>query len=146
MAELTRNKSHKLTGNTTPVAKTLSTFFKDRNDVALAFLFGSFASGTITVRSDIDVGILFHELPDFYEINNIKEDLTSIFKREIDVVALNDASPILKMQILKSGTIVYQADNNYFTEFYGSTVSQYDDLKQIRKKSEDNILKGRIYA
>ena len=145
MTGVANRKSHK-TGSAASVARKLGSFFKDRNDVALAFLFGSFASGAITVRSDIDVGILFHELPDIYEINNIKEDLSALLKREVDLVALNDASPILNMQVLKKGLLIYQAEQRYYTEFYGSTVSQYDDLKQIRKKCEDNILKGRIYA
>lgn len=146
MPGVTNNKLNKFKGNITPVTRTLSTFFNKRNDVALAFLFGSFVSGAMTDRSDIDVGILFHKLPDFYEITNIKEALTFLLKRDVDVVALNDASPILKMQVLKKGAIVYQADKNCFAGFYGSTVSQYDDLKQIRKKCEDNVLKGRIYA
>ena len=146
MARALRRKSYKSRGSTTPVAEILNTFFKDRNDVALAFLFGSFASGTMTARSDIDIGILFHELPDIYGINNIKEDLSGLLKKEVDVVALNDASPILNMQVLKKGSLVFQVEKRYYTEFYGKTVSQYDDLKQIRKKCEDNILRGRIYA
>ena len=146
MAGAARKKSYKSRGSTTPVAGILNTFFKERNDVALAFLFGSFASGTMTARSDIDIGILFHELPDIYAINNIKEDLSGLLKKEVDVVALNDASPILNMQVLKKGSLVFQVEKRYYTEFYGKTVSQYDDLKHIRKKCEDNILRGRIYA
>ena len=130
----------------TSVVKKIKSFFKGRNDVSLVFLFGSFVSREMTALSDIDVGIIFYSIPDFYEVNTIKEDLTALLKRDVDIVLLNNASPVIKMQILKKGILVFQAGKNNYSTFYGDTVKQYDDLKHIRKKCEDNILKGRIYA
>jgi len=37
-------------------------------------------------------------------------------------------------------------DKKFYNQFYVDTLNQYDDLKQMRKICEDNILKGRIYA
>lgn len=128
------------------IIKRLRAFFKDKDDAYLVFLFGSFVSKQITANSDIDIGILFNKIPDIYEINDIKEDLSSLLKRAVDVVVLNNASPILRMQVIKNGVLVIQKDRNVFSLFYGDTVKQYDDLKIIRKKCEENILKGRIYA
>ena len=128
------------------IVKQLKTFFKDKTDAALVFLFGSFVRKQITAYSDIDIGIFFKKAPDIYEINDIKEDLSASLKRDVDVVVLNDASPILRMQVLKNGILIIERDKNDFSIFYGDTVKQYDDLKIIRRKCEDNILKGRIYA
>ncbi len=128
------------------IIKQLKTFFKDINDASLVFLFGSFTTKQTTPNSDIDIGILFKKIPDIYEINDMKEDLAALLKRDVDLVVLNDASPILRMQVLKNGILIIQRDRNDFSMFYGDTVKQYDDLKIIRKKCEDNILKGRIYA
>jgi hypothetical protein len=50
------------------------------------------------------------------------------------------------MQVLKNGVLIFKKDKRYFNQFYVETINQYDDLKQIRKKCEDGILKGRIYA
>lgn len=130
----------------TSVAKKILSFFKERNDVSLVFVFGSFVRSEMTAVSDIDVGIYFQISPDFYQVNAIKEDLRVLLKRDVDVAVLNDASPVIKMQVLKKGTLVLETSKNNFSAFYGDTVKQYDDLKQIRKKCEDNILKGRIYA
>jgi len=61
-------------------------------------------------------------------------------------VNLDDASPILRMQVLKYGIRVYTRDVRRVNEFFVRTINEYDDLKRVRKPIEDNILKGRIYA
>ncbi len=127
-------------------SKSLKTFFKGRPNILLAFLFGSFASNCARPSSDVDIGILFEIVPDIYVINGINEELSLILQREADLVVLNHASPILKMQILKNGTLFYAIDKKYFHQFFADTVNEYDDLKRIRKNCEDSILKGRIYA
>lgn len=128
------------------IVQKLKTFFEKKKGISLVFLFGSVVSRQMTNHSDIDVGMLFDRIPDFHEINNVKEDLSSLLNRDIDIVVLNEASPIIKMQVLKNGLLIFRKDKNSFSNFYGDTVKQYDDLKIVRKKCEDNILKGRIYA
>ena len=126
--------------------KPLKTFFKRRHKILLAFLFGSFATNCSRPSSDVDIGILFETVPDIYVINGLTEELSSILPRETDLVVLNHASPVLKMQILKNGILIYSSNKKYFHQFFADTVNQYDDLKRIRKNCEENILKGRIYA
>jgi len=128
------------------INKLVKSFFKDRHNVLLVFLFGSYASKQMNISSDIDIGVLFDKMPSFYELNNLKENLSEVLKRDIDLVALNNASPIIKMQVIKKGILVFERYKNDFSMFYGETVNQYDDLKITRKTCEDNILKGRIYA
>lgn len=67
----------------------------------LVFVFGSFVKGYFTEESDIDIAILFDKKPNFNKYLKIKMRLEEILNREIDIVVLNDASPIIKMQILK---------------------------------------------
>ena len=124
----------------------LKSFFDGRQDVLLAFLFGSFAGKQVHSSSDVDIGILFKNVPDLQTINGMAEELSSLIQREVDLVVLNHASPVLKMQILKHGQLLYASDQKHFHQFFTDTVNQYDDLKQIRKTCAENILKGRIYA
>jgi len=127
----------------------LADFFEKKSEVLLVFLFGSAASRKMAERSDIDIGILFENQPDvykIYEINELKNELNAIFKRDIDIAVLNSASPILKMQVLKNGVLFFAKDKKLYNQFYVDAINQYDDLKQTRKICEENILKGRIYA
>jgi uncharacterized protein len=128
------------------LVKSLKTFFKGRQEILLAFLFGSSARNRMRPSSDVDIGILFKTVPDLDAINDVAAELSSILQREVDLVVLNHASPILKMQILKNGILFYASGRKYFPQFFTDTVNQYDDLKRIRKNCEENILKGRIYA
>lgn len=69
-----------------------------------------------------------------------------MFAIEADIVVLNNASPIIKMQVLKKGALLVNKDRRVYNEFFVKTVNEYDDLKRTRREIEDNILKGRIYA
>jgi uncharacterized protein len=64
----------------------------------------------------------------------------------VDIVVLNSASPVIKMQVLKKGALLISKDRKVYHEFIVRTVNEYDDLKRTRKEIENNILKGRIYA
>lgn len=127
--------------------KKIKKFLSSCNDVILAFLFGSFAKGNVTSSSDVDIAILFNQHPDFYAISNMSQKLSKmLINKHVDIVPLNNASPIIKMQVLKNGIILVNKDSKSYNEFFVSTIIEYDDLKQLRKEIEENILRGKIYA
>ena len=128
------------------ISTCLEKFFKEKENICLALLFGSFAVKRVTAESDIDIAIFFQRIPDFYEKQALKDELEILLKRDVDIAVLNTASPILKMQVLKNGILIVDRGSSYFSRFTIDTVNQYSDLKMIRKKAEENILKGRIYA
>jgi predicted nucleotidyltransferase len=128
------------------IIRSLKPFFEKKQEVLLAFLFGSFAGRRPRPSSDVDIGILFGAVPNWYRIHDLAEVLSSLLRKEIDLVVLNDASPVLKMQVLKKGLLLYARNKKQLHQFFVETVNQYDDLKRIRKNCEDRILRGRIYA
>jgi len=116
------------------------------SDIVLVFLFGSFVRGDITSFSDLDIAIYFTGTVDFYRINDLREDISEMLGIEVDIVVLNTASPVIKMQVLKKGTLLINKDQRAYNEFFVNTVKEYDDLKRTRKEIEEKILRGRIYA
>lgn len=128
------------------MVKILREYFAKRAEITLLFIFGSSVKGHLTAESDIDVAILFEDAPDPTAINKIEDDLSAVLKREIDVVVLNDSSPIIRMQVLDNGVLVINKERTKYNDFFVRTVKEYDDLKHVRKEIEDSILKGRIYA
>lgn len=117
-----------------------------RDDIVLAFLFGSYQRGGITSFSDLDIALFFAAPTNFYRINELKEEISKMFGIEADIVVLNNASPVIKMQVLKKGALLINKDRHVYNEFFVKTMNEYDDLKRTRKEIEDNILNGRIYA
>jgi predicted nucleotidyltransferase len=124
----------------------LEPFLARRKGIHLVFLFGSSVSRRMHPASDVDIGILFDPVPNGFQLNALIAELSSLLRKEVDLVVLNHASPILKMQVLKKGVLVFARDLRAYHQFFVETVNQYDDLKRIRKTCEDNILRGRMYA
>jgi uncharacterized protein len=128
------------------VERQLRSFFRERRGVLLAFLFGSVPRGRATDQSDVDVAVLFEQRPEMREINRLRDDLASMLGQETDVVVLNTASPIVKMQVLKHGTVLFELHKKFRYRFFQLTIREYDDLKRVRRLCEESILRGRIYA
>ncbi|GAB4405833.1 MAG: hypothetical protein OHK0032_00530 [Thermodesulfovibrionales bacterium] len=124
----------------------IKAFLDNRMEILLAFVFGSFTEERLTEESDVDVAILFKDNPDLSLLTEIMDGISKITGRETDVVVLNNASPIIKMQVLKKGQTVKKANDSIYNEFFLRTVREYDDLKMVRKQQEENILKGRLYV
>lgn len=131
---------------TEDISGALTDYFRNKEDILLAFIFGSAVSGRLTEDSDVDIAILFSSMPEFPELLNITDEISGIVNKEVDVAVLNDSSPIIRMQVLKNGKLIKRKDDVIYNNFYVKTVKEYDDLKYIRKEAEDNILKGKIYA
>jgi len=79
----------------------LKNYFKNRKDVAFAFLYGSQAKGNATQLSDVDIAAYFYpekrhpvefEEAVFYKgEDEIKSDLEKLIKKEIEFLILNRA-------------------------------------------------------
>jgi predicted nucleotidyltransferase len=124
----------------------LEPFLARRKGTHLVFLFGSSVSRRMHPASDVDIGILFDSVPNLSQINALTAELSSLLRKEVDLVVLNRASPILKMQVLKNGVRVFARDLGIYHQFFVDTCNEYDDLIQIRRTCEDSILRGKIYA
>jgi predicted nucleotidyltransferase len=96
--------------------KKLSEYFKERNDVSFAYLFGSIAKGTSHNESDIDVGVYFkpgsRELE--YESNTeyanedtIWSQIENLTKKQTDMVVLNRAPATLFDGVFRTGVLLY---------------------------------------
>jgi predicted nucleotidyltransferase len=121
----------------------ISSILRGYPEIELAFLFGSYAGGTATAESDMDIAILCRQAPSFDRSQEIRSALCAGMKREVDLVVLNGASPILRMQVLKKGIILL--DNaSVYEDFFVRTTGEYDDLKRVRNGIEERILRGGI--
>ena len=77
----------------------LRKYLKDRKDVAFTFLFGSQATGSATIRSDVDIAVYFYpekrkpievEEEVFYDgEDKIWSDLERLLNKEVELLVLN---------------------------------------------------------
>jgi predicted nucleotidyltransferase len=80
----------------------LKQYFGNRKDIAFAFLFGSYARGTATTISDVDIAVYFYpekrrpiefEEENFYKgEDEIWDGLERLLKKEVEMLVLNRVS------------------------------------------------------
>ncbi len=123
-------------------------YFSTETDVNAVYLFGSETSGRTHEESDIDIAILFHDgnEPDIDRVLAIQDKLTSLLSCETDIVVLNGASPIIRMQVLRKGKKLLERDHRAYSRFFVRTIKEYDDLKRVRAVIEKKIMRGSIYG
>ena len=131
------------------VTKVVST----RREIQAAYLFGSMTKGRTRPGSDVDVAVLLSNRVRTSAIFQYRlklvADLGFELKRsDIDLVILNDASPLLAHRVLSKGRLIFEGSPSARIRFQVRTANLYADLvpmfeTQIRylKKS---VREGRI--
>ena len=120
-------------------------FFQKISGVAALYLFGSQIDASKTNRhSDIDLAVLFEhtQKPDTFELIEIREKLADLLGRDVDLINLNNADPILSMQVLETGKQLWVPLTRLLDEWVVRTITDYADLKEMRKPAEEAFLKG----
>lgn len=100
------------------------------------WLYGSQAEGTARADSDVDLAALFRRPPQGLEIFDARTELEELLCREVDLVDLDQAPPILAMQILKHGRLLVDRNPSRRHDAFSRIVSLYEDLKILRRESE----------
>ncbi len=69
--------------------------------VVRAGIFGSFARGEATKKSDIDVLVQFKGRKSLFDLVRLERELKSTLKKEVDLLTYKSVHPLLKDRILK---------------------------------------------
>jgi len=106
------------------------------------YIFGSYADGTATNTSDIDIAYLTTEALTSTQRWDISQKLAILLSRDIDLIELTETNTIFRYQILSKGTRIY--GNGYDIEnFETLAYSFYLRFQEERKPIIDEILKNR---
>ena len=90
----------------------LKSYFQSLKDISFVFLFGSCASGRTFKESDVDIAIYFKEEYSFERVKKIWSDLEDLLKKNIDLITLNTAPPLVGYSGIRGKAIVI---NDYAT-------------------------------
>src|SRR5579885_3198423 len=108
-----------------------------QNPVNAAYLAGSLSTRTSFGHiSDVDIAILLMEQiksDQFldYQIYFFSELAKRLESENIDVVILNQASLLLKLQVIKYGQILFSRDEKQRIQFETRAVMDYLDFKKL---------------
>ena len=115
----------------------LTRYFKQRTDIAFAFLFGSPANGAATARSDVDVAVYF--FPSQRQPVEFEADLTydgesalwadveGIVKKEVDLVVLNRVPATVAAAALLGHALIIK-DKGLYLDFMTAVTDEADSF------------------
>lgn len=112
--------------------------------ITLAYLFGSYAAGTYDGSSDLDLAILYtnqnKEKKGFYQeiITSIQQILET---ERFDLLLLNNASPLMKKEIVTSGRVIYASSEIEQEKFEMKVLQEYLDTAYLRKVQNEYLQK-----
>jgi predicted nucleotidyltransferase len=104
-----------------------------RDDVRLAYVFGSVARGRARPRSDVDVAVLFEGESAPRVLDHLTEDLEDAAGRRVDLIDLATAPPLLAHQVVSTGTCIVCRHPRERAAFETRTVLRYLDTAHLRK-------------
>lgn len=110
-------------------------------EIVFAYIFGSYAEGKLGEDSDIDIALYLDSEIDVDKYLEIKVNLTDICKRDVDLVILNDATPLLKYQIYKNHIMLFARDKTRESIFKVKTLFEYNDMKRYLDLSYNAMIK-----
>lgn len=108
-------------------------FFVEKEEVDLAYLFGSTSRGDKGKLGDFDIGVLLQEPPQEHGRLQfhlkLLDDLVSLLKADkVDLIIMNDAPLSLNYNIIKEG-ILLKDDEEKRIRFEKNIMSEYLDRK-----------------
>ena len=102
-----------------------------------AYVFGSYGTPAFGPASDVDVAVSFGRTLPFDEKLARRAALERIAGRPVDLVDLDAADPIIRMQVLKTGRPFLVADTRALHEFGMYALAAYFDWKISRRPVEE---------
>jgi predicted nucleotidyltransferase len=113
--------------------------------VVLAYLFGSQAEGKAGPLSDVDVAVLLGPQVGRGRWFNVQLDLIgelmSLFHRnDVDVVILNQATPVIAHEVVRSGQVLYEAEPGTRVDFEIAALRRYVDTEPLRQLQDRRLL------
>ncbi|WP_319508855.1 nucleotidyltransferase domain-containing protein [uncultured Methanolobus sp.] len=124
----------------------LKEFFQNEEYVELAYLFGSVSEGKAGVLSDIDIGVYLSGSLTKSQRNHKRIELigslTTLLKSDsVDLLVINDTSPVLSFEIIKPNVLIHARDHSLRVDVEHRIMSTYLDWKYYEDRLNQNLLK-----
>lgn len=117
------------------------------DDLVAVYRFGSTALGTATSASDADIAILARNRLAPERRFDLQEMLAAEIGCDVDLVDLASASPVMAIQVIANGALLYDGDSDARGRFEDLTYGVYARLNEERRGILERVAaEGTIYG
>ncbi|MGI1691783.1 type VII toxin-antitoxin system MntA family adenylyltransferase antitoxin [Thermoanaerobacter uzonensis] len=107
---------------------TLKEFFKNKENIVMAFLFGSVAKGKATKESDIDIAVYLKEYDEKF-VYGLWNELEDLLKRDVDLIVLNIANATVAWEALRGKKIIIN-DHDFYINYMLEVSMEAEDFRK----------------
>lgn len=116
-------------------------------ELLAVYRFGSQAQGAARPESDVDLAFLALRAVSPKAGLALREELSLLLSRDVDLIDLRVASTVLRMQVISTGQCLFSADDRKREQFETMVYSSYARLNEERREILNDIrARGRVYA
>ena len=122
----------------------IKNYLEQYSSIDFALIFGSFTSGKMSRKSDLDLGIFTVESIDLILLGRMIVDLEKITNLKVDLIELNNLykkSPLFAYQIVTNHKILFSRDNKRYIDFKRRTFLYYFDTEKLRESVNSTFYK-----
>ena len=122
---------------------TLRGYFASQPDILFAWLFGSVATGRDNDRSDVDIAVYVSNRDRLVDADwylGLKVDLMDITHKEVDLVLLNTATPLIRHAAGLHKVKLCSRDPVFEAEYSLRVLRQYNDVRYWAQRSRQHLL------
>jgi len=122
------------------IIKLLQPYFEKRDDIVMAFLFGSWASGKGGMDSDIDIAVYFKPKTSRLEWEDsdaryegetvICREIEGLLGKEVDLLVLNRAASSVAESAISGAPLVIK-DRGLYVDFMMRVTSEAEDFREF---------------
>jgi predicted nucleotidyltransferase len=117
------------------------------DDLVAVYRFGSTAQGTATSASDADIAVLTRARIAPERRFDAQEALAAEIGRDVDLVDLASASPVMAIQVITRGGVIYDGDSDARGRFEDRTFGAYARLNEERRGILERVRsEGTVYG
>lgn len=104
----------------------------EKYHLSLALLFGSQATGKTHIQSDVDIAISASHALRPRELAELAYDLSQALQaKEVDIVDLHGAPPLLLAQIARFGQLLYERESSMYARFRIYAIKRFMEAKPL---------------
>jgi len=108
----------------------LKQLFEKKDDIILAFLFGSQVTKKTHENSDYDIAVWFKTMPSIDAINELWTEIISLLHNEVDLVVLNQARPTVAWAALRGQKLLIR-DYDLFLKLFLEISREAEDMQDF---------------
>jgi predicted nucleotidyltransferase len=112
----------------------LTRVLRTRPEVRLAFLFGSSVSRGVDAARDIDIAVAFTRSLTLLEQGAMASQLEQVTDREVDLIDLDQASTLLRWEVVRCGIPLFAREHGDLVEFRARVPLEYFDLQPFLER------------